>query len=147
MTPDGPAAPGAPLPPWQRAANAIAGIAVLAWFARNVAHWRFLGDDAFISFRYARNLAEGHGLVWNVGEAVEGYTNFLWVLLMAAGMRAGIEPEMLSVALGVASGVAVLALVLWRNAKTLGWEQPLVWLAPLLLASSRSFTACSTSGI
>jgi hypothetical protein len=38
-----------------------------------------------ISMRYARNLVEGAGLVWNPGgEHVEGYTNFFWVLLMAA---------------------------------------------------------------
>jgi hypothetical protein len=43
-----------------------------------------LFDDAMISMTYARNLAEGHGLVWNPGgEAVEGYTNFLWTLWMA----------------------------------------------------------------
>jgi hypothetical protein len=43
-----------------------------------------LFDDAMISMRYARNLAEGHGLVWNVGQPpVEGYTNFLWTLWMA----------------------------------------------------------------
>lgn len=43
-----------------------------------------LFDDAMISMQYARNLAEGHGLVWNPGQpAVEGYTNFLWVLWMA----------------------------------------------------------------
>ncbi|MCA9582185.1 MAG: hypothetical protein KC416_10360, partial [Myxococcales bacterium] len=40
-------------------------------------------DDAFISFRYARHLAGGHGLVYNLGERVEGYTNFLWVVLAA----------------------------------------------------------------
>jgi arabinofuranosyltransferase len=35
-----------------------------------------LFDDAMISMRYARNLAAGHGLVWNPGaEPVEGYTN------------------------------------------------------------------------
>lgn len=34
-------------------------------------------EDAFISFRYARNLVDGHGLVFNPGERVEGYTNFL----------------------------------------------------------------------
>jgi arabinofuranosyltransferase len=33
-------------------------------------------DDSFISFRYAQNLAWGHGLVFNPGEQVEGYTNF-----------------------------------------------------------------------
>jgi arabinofuranosyltransferase len=44
-----------------------------------------LGDDSMISMRYARNLAAGHGLVWNVGEPrVEGYTNLLWVLIMTA---------------------------------------------------------------
>jgi len=40
-------------------------------------------DDAFISFRYAENLATGHGLVFNLGERVEGYSNFLWTVLLA----------------------------------------------------------------
>ena len=44
-----------------------------------------LFDDAMISMRYARNLAHGDGLVWNPGGArVEGYTNPLWVVFMAA---------------------------------------------------------------
>jgi hypothetical protein len=42
-----------------------------------------LDDDMMISMRYARNLAEGQGLVWNPGERVEGYTNFLWTIVMA----------------------------------------------------------------
>ena len=54
--------------------------------------YRFLTDDAFISFRYARNLAEGHGLVFNPGFArVEGYTNLLWVLLLAPFARLGLD--------------------------------------------------------
>ncbi len=44
-------------------------------------------DDAFISLRYARNLLDGHGLVWNPGERVEGYTNFLWTILLAGAAR------------------------------------------------------------
>ncbi len=44
----------------------------------------WLDDDMMISMTYGRNLAEGHGLVWNPGgERVEGYTNFLWTLVMA----------------------------------------------------------------
>jgi hypothetical protein len=45
----------------------------------------FLADDAFISFRFARNLALGHGLRYNLGVhlPVEGYSNFLWVILCA----------------------------------------------------------------
>lgn len=43
-----------------------------------------LVDDAMVSMRYARNLALGHGWLWNPGEApVEGYTNPLWCLVMA----------------------------------------------------------------
>ena len=52
-------------------------------------------DDAFISFpsRYAQNLAAGNGLVFNVGERVEGYTNFLWVILLAPAEWIGIGAE------------------------------------------------------
>jgi len=38
-------------------------------------------DDAYISFRYARNALMGHGFVFHPGEQVEGYTNFLWTVL------------------------------------------------------------------
>lgn len=43
-----------------------------------------LFDDAMVSLRYARNWVDGFGLVWNQGERVEGYTNPLWTMLMAA---------------------------------------------------------------
>lgn len=57
-------------------------------------------DDAFISFRYARNLIAGQGLVFNPGERVEGYTNLLYVLLLApAAWLAGPE-RLLAVAIG-----------------------------------------------
>jgi hypothetical protein len=42
-----------------------------------------LFDDGMISMRYARHLAEGLGPVWNVGQAVEGYSNPLWVAVMS----------------------------------------------------------------
>ncbi|MCB9865709.1 MAG: hypothetical protein H6816_03625 [Phycisphaerales bacterium] len=43
-----------------------------------------LYDDAMITLQYARNLAEGHGLVWNAGGPhVEGFTSPAWTLLLA----------------------------------------------------------------
>src|SRR3990172_4403199 len=42
-----------------------------------------LFDDAMISMRYAWNFSHGNGLVWNVGERVEGYTNLLMTLVMS----------------------------------------------------------------
>lgn len=50
-------------------------------------------DDDFITFRYARNLVDGHGLAFNVGgEQVEGFTTPLWLFLVAAALELGIDP-------------------------------------------------------
>ncbi len=134
-------------------ALAIAVAAVYGW---NVAEYFFVGDDAFISFRYSRNLVDGHGLVWNVpsaplrgdlGERVEGYTNFSWVILIAAGMVVGVRPEVLAPAIGISSCAGVLAILAWLSARRVGWRHPVVWLPPLTLALSRSFTAWSTGGL
>ena len=40
-------------------------------------------DDAYIPYRYAENLVHGGGLVFNLGERVEGYSDFLYVLAVA----------------------------------------------------------------
>ena len=69
--------------PWLMTALAVAFFLTEAWPLRSPL------DDAFISFRYAHNLAAGHGLVYNVGERVEGFTNLLWTLLLAGGIRLG----------------------------------------------------------
>src|SRR5262245_42468042 len=77
---------GAPLP---REAHFLVGLVAPA-FALLVNMWRvrtFTVDDAYISFRYARNLAHGLGLVYNEGERIEGYTNFLWTVLLAGGIK------------------------------------------------------------
>ena len=59
---------------------ASAGIALLAWQYR----FRFPFDDTYISFRYTEHLASGQGLVWNVGgDHTEGYTNFLFIIILA----------------------------------------------------------------
>ena len=63
-------------------------------------------DDAYITFRYARNLSETGAVTWNPGEhPVEGYSNFLWMLLSAGAIRASLDP------LPVARGVSLLALL------------------------------------
>ncbi len=61
----------------------IVAVTVIAVFIGWRLFW-FLTDDAFISFRYARNSLLGYGLVWNPPpfQPVEGYTNLLWILLL-----------------------------------------------------------------
>lgn len=70
-------------------------------------------DDIWISLRYAQNLAEGHGLVYNPGEKVEGYSNFLWVLLLStvAGTLSKADLTLFAKVAGLLLGLASLALV------------------------------------
>ncbi len=68
-----------------------------------------LFDDAMISMRYARNFAEGHGLVWNAGgERVEGYTNLLWTLYMSALHRVPVAQAKTSLLVQVSSALFLL---------------------------------------
>jgi hypothetical protein len=81
--------------------------------------WFWLDDDQMISMRYARNLVEGHGLSWNPGERVEGYTNFGWTLIMAAVHATGIDDRrsslaMVGVSLACMLGVTLLSVRLLR---------------------------------
>jgi arabinofuranosyltransferase len=117
------------------------------FFITNVTGYYFLGDDAYISFRYARHLAEGLGLVWNPGEAVEGYTNFLWVLLMSASIRLDILPEFAANILSICSAVLLLFMLMRSFAHLHGLNNPWTWLPILVLSLSASFTAWSTSGL
>src|SRR3990172_4480211 len=73
------------------------GAGTLAALLLFIGSWRAVSlawvcDDSFISFRYAEHLIQGHGLVYNAGERVEGYSNLLWTLLVALWMRASIDP-------------------------------------------------------
>lgn len=73
----------------------------------------FVPDDSFISYRYAANWAGGAGLRFNPTDApVEGYSNFLWIALLAGAARLGIEPEAAGPALGAVCGALALGL-LW----------------------------------
>lgn len=67
-----------------------------------------LFEDAMISMRYARHLAAGHGLVWNIGEPpIEGFTNLLWVLWMSVAHLLGLSESKISLFI-MLTGVAIL---------------------------------------
>lgn len=84
--------------------------ALMAWGFVTWHRSAVLFDDAFISFHYADNLVRGLGLVFNPGERVEGYTNFFWVMLAAAALKAHFDPLTVARAAGVASYLLILAL-------------------------------------
>ena len=66
-----------------------------------------LFDDAMIAMRYARNMADGYGLVWNQGEYIEGYTNFLWTVWMAVIHLLRVPESKTSLVVAI-SGAAIL---------------------------------------
>ena len=68
----------------------------------------FTQDDAYISYRYVENFTEGHGLVFNYGERVEGYTNFLWIMILSLTTLLGLPIIAVSKILGVAFGAGTL---------------------------------------
>lgn len=120
---------GFPVPvPRRRAALFLAVLAAaqLAWGGLYVWRTSFvfegervfsLWDDAMISMTYARNLCEGHGLVWNAGgERVQGYTNLGPTLIMAALQTAPVARTHASLL------VQLLALLLFASLPPLAWS-------------------------
>ena len=108
---------------------------------------RWTVDDAFITFRYAENLARHGSLTWNVGsDPVEGYTGIALPLLIATGLRLGIDPIVASHALGLLS-LAVAALALDRIARALGAALFARGLALLALLAHPSLPAHVYSGL
>lgn len=96
---------------------------------------RWIQDDAYISFRYAKHLVEGHGLVYNLGARVEGYTNFLWTVLAAIPLAFGAtDPINFMHAVGAGLWLATYALWLRLGVRLFvegRWGAPLA-LIPLL---------------
>ena len=132
--------------PWAVVATLLLGCAALLG-AHSLA-FNFVTDDAFISFVYAKNLVEHGALVFNVGERVEGYTNFLWTLILAAGMAVRIAPEVSSRVLGTLCGaltllVAARAMRRLRGAAT---PSPLWDVLPALILAGIPGYACWSSG-
>jgi arabinofuranosyltransferase len=108
-------------------------------------NYRFV-DDAYISFRYARNLAHGLGLVFNQGEYVEGITNLLWTLTLTI-------PELLGIPVDIAAfwlGIAFAFLALRESARlaaALGSTDRARTIAVLMLALYPSFWRAAGYGL
>jgi hypothetical protein len=104
-------------------------------------------DDAFISFRYAENLVHGHGLVFNVGERVEGYTNFLWTLGIAAGMRLGVDPVTFTGWAGLACFAATIALLALAGARIAAPGAAFVPIAAVCFAAHEHAQVFASGGL
>lgn len=112
------------------------------------ARWAWISEDAFISFVFARNLVEGRGLVFNPGmDAVDGYSNFLYVLCAAIVIALGLPPWVWVNVFSLAAGLATLFLVRDLALRHLGASLTVARLAMLLLAMQPGFFFWGTSGL
>jgi len=96
-------------------------------------------DDGFIAFRYAKNLAEGNGLVFNVGERVWGFTSPLTVLLLGALASVGISIEWASLVLGATSS-AISSMLVWQLLRNVVSPFVALGAAVFVLTSKTSFS-------
>ena len=142
VTEDAPPSSAAPIA--VRARWVLLGVAAIVLVAHSLAY-NFVTDDAYISFVYSRNLAHHGQLAFNLGHPVEGYTNFLWTVVLGALMLAGIPPDISSRVLGTLCALGVLYVVFRVMERALGRKTPWATVPPLLLACSSGF-ACWTSG-
>ncbi|HPM76729.1 MAG TPA: hypothetical protein PK961_06525 [bacterium] len=121
--------------------------------------WRlfwFLTDDAYITFRYVSNSHLGWGLVWNPPpfQPVEGYTSFLWAVLLAAIWKvAGVDPPSSANVISLLCGLGQLTLVLLfmrrmrLPARLAKWRLALFVLIMAGVLSNRTFLTWLSSGL
>jgi arabinofuranosyltransferase len=107
----------------------------------------FVNDDAYISFRYADNLVRHGELVYNPGERVEGYTNFLWTMTMAAVLGLGGDPVVWSRVLGIGFGIGGMLVVARFLARWRGETRGVDALGPMWLAAAPAYACWSSGGL
>jgi hypothetical protein len=109
-------------------------------------------DDANIFFVYARNLASGHGFVYNIGgQRVEGFSSLLWTLICAVVFSFSDRPEsililinILVVSLGITAALSYIQsyFVSQRDSHLAKYFWPLLFL--ILLATSPTYMLWNT---
>ncbi|MFH1893711.1 MAG: hypothetical protein ABIK83_13640 [Candidatus Zixiibacteriota bacterium] len=104
-------------------------LVLLTLFAFHSWSLNFTQDDAYISYRYVENFTEGHGLVFNYGERVEGYTNFLWIMILSLVTLVGLPMILVSKVLGVVFGAGTVVLT-WLFGRE--YSDHKRWLVPFI---------------
>ena len=124
--------------------------ALLATLTLSITHqvlFSTLAEDAYITYRYSLNLADGNGPVFNVGERVEGYSNFLWMVLLALPRTvADVDIVLLARALGVVCTLGALIMLHLLVRRVTGNGSAGV-LAAMLTAGAGSVAAYGPSGL
>lgn len=122
---------------------------IVAVFLMNTLyHFPGVIDDAYISFRYSANFAEGHGLVFNPGERVEGFSNFLWTLIVAIAMKLfKVDPMYFSKIAGFLISVGLIIVTYLCSRMVMGRWHLLNFIPPYIVAMNTYFAHWSVMGL
>jgi len=104
-------------------------------------------EDAYITYRFSRNMAAGLGPVFNAGEQVEGYSNFLWMAAIALADRAGIAVTAFSQIVGVICNTLTFLLVWYIPRRYFDLRGKTTFLGPLLYILFLPFHYYAFSGL
>jgi len=107
----------------------------------------FIQDDAYISYRYVANFLNGHGLVYNIGERIEGFTNFGWVVYLILWGGLGLNYILASVITGYLCGAGIIVLTYLLALKVFEKNKFYATLATLLMAFNLSLAYWSPAGL
>lgn len=134
---------------WPRYYVALMLTVICAIYLSNVLAYNFISDDAFITLRYSQHLAEGHGLVFNLNEHVEGFTSLLWTLLLSGMSFLGLDLLVAARSFGILFGLVTIILSYWLASASAGRPIPplIAGVAPLMLALNGSFACWAASGM
>lgn len=123
-------------------------IPALVAYAYLAIHYNFIQDDSYISYRYVANFLNGNGLVFNIGEYVEGYTNFGWVIYMLFCAVVGIGYIGASQITGALFGAGIIILTHRLAIELFGREGHLyIAGATLLLGLNQALAYWSPAGL
>ncbi|MCP4716867.1 MAG: glycosyltransferase family 39 protein [Deltaproteobacteria bacterium] len=104
-------------------------------------------EDAYITYRFSRNLAEGRGPLFNAGDPVEGYSNTVWMAAIALAHWGGIDMALFSRVAGGLCSILTLLLVWYVPWRYFGCAGIVSLLGPLLYMLFQPFHFYATSGL
>ena len=117
-------------------------------FILHALHLAVIAEDAFIGFRFAEHFAEGNGLLWNIGEPpVEGYTNFLWIIICSVAILTGINLIAFVQITGIVFSIIILIYIYYFCSKLLEFDSYSSLIAAAFLALSGPFATWAVSGM
>ena len=131
---------------WTDVALGLLGCAaVLLWLESYLGV--YMPDDAYITFRYAENLATGHGLVFNAAAPpVEGYSNLSWIVLLAGLARLGLDLPVWAANLGRVLSLLNLVLIYALSYRVVR-RRGAALLAPALLSLTAPYALWARGGL